>query len=50
MDKEVTYKEVKGIETPHFKVRVLRPELTDEERALRMKMIERAVISMFTNK
>ena len=50
MDREITYKEVKGIETPNFKVRVYRPELTDEERAFRMRQIEQAVINMLTRK
>lgn len=41
-----TYKEIKTFEYPNFIVRVHIPDLTKEERARRMKEIEKAAINL----
>lgn len=42
MKTQVTYKEVQVFESPNAIVRVYRPELTEEERARRMKELRKA--------
>lgn len=41
-----TYKEVRVFEYPNMTVRVFIPDLTEEERARRMKRIEKAAIEL----
>ena len=44
-----TYKEVRTLDCPGWKIRVHIPDLTEEERARRMKQIEKAAFDVIVN-
>ena len=46
MKQQDTYKEVRVFEYPGWKIRVHIPDLTEEERARRMKQIEKAAVDL----
>lgn len=49
MKQQDTYKEVRTFYSPGWKIRVHIPDLTEEERAKRMKQIEKAAFDVIVN-